>query len=120
MILTKTGQQHGRSTGSRSNFLLLFSLTNCIRLEITLPGTQHFEKANQSPINSNIMHIPFIYHPIKNWKNEPDKHILVPVQEPPHNTNEGSEFLDDAIRTEDQPLIYTEENVAAGSPQNLL
>jgi hypothetical protein len=38
----------------------------------------------------------------------------------PHNTNEGSEFLDDAIRTHDQPLMYTEESIAAGSPQYLL
>ena len=35
-------------------------------------------------------------------------------------SNEGSEFLDDAIRTHDQPLIYTEESVAAGSPRYLL
>lgn len=66
------------------------------------------------------MHIPFLHHPIKSSKHETDEHALIPVHEPPHNTNEGSEFLDDAIRMEDQPLVYTEESIAAGSPENLL
>lgn len=35
-------------------------------------------------------------------------------------TEEGSEFLDDAIRTVEQPFLYTEESIAAGSPDHLL
>ncbi len=35
-------------------------------------------------------------------------------------TSEGSEFLDDAIRTKDQPYLYTEESISAGSPEGLL
>jgi hypothetical protein len=40
----------------------------------------------------------------------------------PHNIYEGSEFLDDAIRTIEQPLMYmhTEEAIAVGSPDDLL
>jgi hypothetical protein len=40
----------------------------------------------------------------------------------PHNTYEGSEFLDDAIRTKEQPLMYmhTEEAIAVGAPEYLL
>ena len=57
---------------------------------------------------------------LKNRKDLSEEHVLVPIHEPPHNTNEGSEFLDDAIRMEDLPIIYTEESIAAGSPHNLL
>jgi hypothetical protein len=63
----------------------------------------------------------FFLHTItRDQNNQPKEHPLVPIHEPPHNTNEGSEFLDDAIRMEDLPLVYTEESVAAGSPKNLL
>jgi hypothetical protein len=34
-----------------------------------------------------------------------DEHTPVPVPESPHNTSEGGEFLDDAIRMKDQPLM---------------
>ena len=62
----------------------------------------------------------FFLHPvIKKGKNKSAEPLIV-HNAPPHNTNEGSEFLDDAIRTHDQPLIYTEESVAAGSPPYLL
>ena len=53
-------------------------------------------------------------------KEQPEEHPLVPLHEPPHNTTEGSEFLDDKLRMKDQPLVYTEESVAVGSPKNLL
>jgi hypothetical protein len=65
------------------------------------------------------MQLPFL-HPVKDLNNRSDEHRLVPVFELRHNITEGSEFLDDAIRTKDQPLMYTEESVAAGSPANLL
>lgn len=63
----------------------------------------------------------FFLHPAGNNLRVPsDEHQLVPLHEPPHNTSEGGEFLDDALRMDDEPVIYTEESVAAGSPENLL
>jgi hypothetical protein len=63
---------------------------------------------------------PFLLHPpAKQLKEPSDRHMVV-RNEPPHNTNEGSEFLDDAIRIEDLPLVYTEESIAVSSPRNLL
>ena len=56
----------------------------------------------------------------KKQKNEQDEHAVVIVDESHHYITEGSEFLDDAIRMVDQPFVYTEESVAAGSPGNLL
>lgn len=62
----------------------------------------------------------FFLHPaIKKVVDKPAEPLIV-HREPSHNANEGSEFLDDAIRTHDQPLVYTEESVAAGSPHYLL
>ncbi len=63
----------------------------------------------------------FLSHPATMLPpDEPDKHTQVLPHELPHNTNEGSEFMDDAIRMKDQPYMYTEESVAAGSPRGLL
>lgn len=62
----------------------------------------------------------FFHHTVKRTKDEPVLHPVVHVQEAHHNTTEGSEFLDDAIRIEDWPVVYTEESVAPGSPENLL
>lgn len=63
----------------------------------------------------------FVSHPaINHPSDEPDKHTQVLPHEPPHNTNEGSEYMDDAIRMKDQPYMYTEESVATGSPWGLL
>jgi hypothetical protein len=45
---------------------------------------------------------------------------LVVLHEPEHNTYEGSEFLDDAIRLKDQPLMHSEESIAVGCPEYLL
>ncbi len=66
------------------------------------------------------MQLFFLHAATKDQKDQSEEHALVPIHEPPHNTNEGSEFLDDALRMKDQPLMYTEECVAAGSPKNLL
>lgn len=60
------------------------------------------------------MNLFFIHHPTKNPKSEADEHTLVPLQNHGHNTNEGSEFLDDALRTEDLPALYVEENITDG------
>jgi hypothetical protein len=95
MILTKTGQQHGKSTGSRP----IFSL-----------------------IKTDAMNLFFLHMGVKNQKGQSDKHRLIPFHEPAQNTSEGCEFLDEPLRMEDeeQPIIYTEESIAAGSPENFL
>ena len=65
------------------------------------------------------MNLFFLHPAIKREPAMPNNHPVVHY-EPAHNTNEGSEFLDDAIRTEDLPIVYTEESIAAGSPKQLL
>lgn len=64
------------------------------------------------------MNLHFLHHPAKNQKDEPAKHTLVPFDEPLHNTIEGSEFLDDAIRMKEQPLMVTEASIASESLEN--
>ena len=60
------------------------------------------------------MNFFFIHRPAKNPEGAADEHILVPLQNHGHDLNEGSEFLDDAIRMEDMPEVYTEENITDG------
>ena len=60
------------------------------------------------------MNLFFIHHPAKNPKSEADEHTLVPLQNHGHDLNEGSEFLDDAIRIEDLPESDMEENITDG------
>lgn len=62
------------------------------------------------------MNLHFMHNTAINQNDEPGKHILLQFYEPQHNINEGSEFLDDAIRMKDQPLMYMEESVAPASP----
>jgi hypothetical protein len=66
------------------------------------------------------MNLFFLHLPAKNRGDESGKNTLVSIQGPEHNTTEGSEFLDDAIRMQDQPLMYTEESAASGYPESLL
>lgn len=54
----------------------------------------------------------FFHHPAKNQANEQDKHALVSFHEHTYYANEGSEFLDDAIRMKEQPLLFTEQTAA--------
>lgn len=56
---------------------------------------------------------------IKGFVFNREKHPIV-RNEPAHDTIEGCEFLDDAIRMHDLPIMYTEVSVAAGCPENLL
>jgi len=65
------------------------------------------------------MNLFFLHHAFNNQRERTNEHSVVHYEQA-HNTSEGSEFLDDAIRTEDLPVVYTEESVAAGSPQHLL
>ena len=68
----------------------------------------------------------FFHSPVKDLRDKTDpgdktiKHTPVLLQEPMDYTSEGSEFLDDAIRMKDQPLMNTEESVTAGGPEDLL
>jgi hypothetical protein len=70
-------------------------------------------KTNHSPVNKNIMNLFFI-HPTKKQEDEAGKHTLVPLHNQEHDTNEGSEFMDDALRTEDLPPLDAEENITEG------
>jgi hypothetical protein len=65
------------------------------------------------------MNLLFLHPAGNNRQAQSDTHPVV-HNEPSHNMNEGSEFLDDAIRIEDLPIIYTEESIAVSSPKNLL
>jgi hypothetical protein len=66
------------------------------------------------------MNLFFLHPASRHLRIQSEEHSVVHTQ-PLQNTNEGSEFLDDAIRVEeDLPPTYTEESVAAGSPRNLL
>jgi len=59
----------------------------------------------------------------KERSSDSDKYALLSLRQSQHNITDGSEFLDDAIRTYEQPLMLltqTEESIAAGSPRDLL
>lgn len=61
----------------------------------------------------------FFLYPHKNLKDKSDERLII-HQEASHGTNEGSEFLDDALYMHDQPLMYAEESVTAGYPEDFL
>jgi hypothetical protein len=65
------------------------------------------------------MHFSFL-HPFKLNLREMEEPPTVVVHTAAHNTSEGGEFLNDALRMEDIILTPTEESVAAGSPSQLL
>lgn len=57
------------------------------------------------------LHLPFIH-----GKESPPDHTVVIKDESKHFISEGGEFLDDAIRMADLPVVYTEESIAPGNP----
>jgi len=63
---------------------------------------------------------PLHHPPAKESETKADIRPIVRRQELQPYSNEGGEFLDDAIRTEDLINVHTEENVASSSPGNLL
>jgi hypothetical protein len=63
------------------------------------------------------MNLFFLHHPAKNPNDLPGNHTLVAIPEE-IDSSEGSEFLDDAIRMKDQPLIYSEKDVVAERPDD--
>lgn len=66
------------------------------------------------------MRFTLLPHRIHNLKVRTEEHPLVKLHERPHDTMEGAEFLDDAIRFEDEPTMQPELSVATGSPDKLL
>ena len=60
------------------------------------------------------MNLFFLHHPAKNPKDKAREQRLVPLRNHGHNSNEGGEFLDDALRTEDLPALHVEENSTDG------
>jgi len=62
----------------------------------------------------------FFNHPAKKTASEPGKPTPALFREYEYYTNEGSEFLDDAIRTKEQPLLYAEETIASNSSANFI
>jgi hypothetical protein len=65
------------------------------------------------------MNFFFLHLLTKNRKEESDRRMPVSVPDYEHNITDGNEFLDDAIRMKEQPLMYTEESVSAGSPEGM-
>ena len=59
----------------------------------------------------------FFLHHLLSRGNKPEEQQLVKLHEPQYSTNEGSEFLDDAIRSEDLEPASAEERIASGSPE---
>ena len=49
------------------------------------------------------------FHTAADPKDEAGEHELVRDEDQQHNIADGAEFLDDALRMNDQPLLYTEE-----------
>jgi len=71
-----------------------------------------FSLKKQLTINeSYVMKLFFLHPPLKKLTNETILQSPVLIHEPLDYTSEGSEFLDDAIRMKDQPLINTEEEI---------
>ena len=63
---------------------------------------------------------PFFSYPAgENLEDQPGNPNLT-NNERPHSMNEGGEFLDDAIRMIDLPLIFNKQTIDAGHTWNLL
>ena len=61
----------------------------------------------------------FLYPDSENLKSRSEGHTQAD-SEPVHSINEGSEFLNDAIRMNDLPLMFSEEKIDTGRRRNLL
>ena len=60
------------------------------------------------------------FHPFK-LRTKQQEPTVVRLHAPAHDTMEGGEFMDDALRFEDEwPLMQTEVSIASGSPEQLL
>ncbi len=64
----------------------------------------------------------FLFDPFeKKQKNQQEDPIEITVQESLHHITDGGEFLDDAIRMQEQPFmdIHTEVSIAPGSANDV-
>jgi len=61
-------------------------------------------------------------HPFKlKMKTRTEDHSVIRQHQPARDTMEGAEFLDDALRFEDElPLMQTEVSVTGGNPPHQL
>jgi hypothetical protein len=97
-----------------------------LRRRIILTKTGQQRQVNRWQTNLNQLltiktYVMFFLHlHAHNLSARSEEHLLVQLHEPPHDTSEGGEFLDDAIRMEELPVIQTEVSIAAGSSDNLL
>ena len=57
------------------------------------------------------MHPFFLHLLAKGLNSQAEEHMPVTIHDHPHDTTEGSEFLDDALRMKDQPLTNTEDGL---------
>jgi len=60
----------------------------------------------------------FLYPDGENLEDQPEGHARAD-SEPVHSISEGSEFLDDAIRMKEMPLMFSEEKIDAGGARYL-
>ena len=68
---------------------------------------------------NHIVNMKFLFDPKEGRKqDEYEEQPMSSVDKSHHDIAEGSEFLDDGIRTKDQPFKFTEEDLAPESPQN--
>ncbi len=59
-------------------------------------------------------------HPFKLNRTKTQEPVLVRLHAPAHDTMEGAEFMDDALRFEDElPMMQTEVSMASGSPETI-
>jgi len=65
------------------------------------------------------MNPSFLYPVGENLKGQSDTHTLAD-SESAYSMNEGSEFLDDAIRMKEMPLMFSEEKIDTGGARYLL
>ena len=62
----------------------------------------------------------FLFHsPANNPDDKPVVRELLTAHESPHTTNENDWFSGNAVRIKEQPLMFTEDCIAAGCPDHL-
>jgi hypothetical protein len=61
----------------------------------------------------------FLYPDSENLRDQSDERTQAD-SEPVHSINEGSEFLNDAIRMKDLPLMFSEDKIDTWRRRNLL
>ena len=64
------------------------------------------------------MNPSFLYSDAERLEDQPDMHTRAD-SEPIHSISEGSEFLDDAIRMKEMPLMFSEEKIDSGRTRYL-